>query len=112
LGAVCELDMSVYISFDVMNQGSRLAPAGVAITVYIDDTPVETVRTSRALLPGQLEHFSTSWQLPPEMHNVVFTIRVAADDEGDGTGKYNECENGGEDNNSALKNDMLCGIEN
>jgi hypothetical protein len=78
--------------------------------VYIDDTAVETVHTSRALLPGQLEHFSTSWQLPPEMHNVVFSIRVAADDQGDGTGRFNECENGGEDNNSTTKDGMLCGI--
>jgi hypothetical protein len=110
LGAVCELDMSVYITFDVMNQGSRMAPAGVPVTVYIDGTAVETVHTSRSLLPGQLEHFSTSWQLPEEMHNVVFEIRVAADDQGDGTGKFNECENGGEDNNSAIKDNMLCGL--
>lgn len=77
--------------------------------MYIDNNPIETVRTTRSLLPGQLEHFNTSWKLPEEMINNPFGIRVAADDEGDGTGKYNECEDGGEDNNSTSKDNMFCG---
>jgi hypothetical protein len=104
--------MSVYITFDVMNQGSRMAPVGVAVTVYVAGDAVETVHTAGPLLPGQYEHFHLSWPLPAELQDVAFDIRVNADDDGDGTGSYNECEDGGEDNNSALLQDMYCGIEN
>jgi hypothetical protein len=110
LGAVCELDLSVYITFDVMNQGSRMVGPGAAATVYIDDQPVHTVRTTQALLPGQLEHFNYSWDMPAEMEGEFFSVRVDADDAGDGTGEHNECEGGGEDNNSAELDSMSCGI--
>jgi hypothetical protein len=92
LGAVCELDLSLYITFDVMNQGSRMVGPGAAVSIYIDDTVVHTLRTTQALLPGQLEHFSWSWQLPPGQEGVVFSLKVAADDVGDGSGEHNECE--------------------
>jgi hypothetical protein len=109
LGAVCELNMSLYITFDVMNQGSRMVGPGAAATVYIDDTAVHTVRTTQSLLPGQLEHFSYSWPLPPEMEDVVFSLTVAADDVGDGSGEHNECEQGGEGNNTAGIDGLFCG---
>lgn len=103
--------MAVYLTFDVMNQGSRASPAGVSVTLYIDGAAVQTVRTSRSLFPGQLEHFSVSWPLPAELNHVPFDIRVSADDPGDGSSEFNECDNGGEDNNSAALDDMICGIE-
>jgi hypothetical protein len=109
LGAVCELDLSLYITFDVMNQGSRMVGPGVAASIYIDDTAVETVRTTQALLPGRLEHFSYSWKLPPEMDGKVFSLSVTADDVGDGSGEHNECEQGGEDNNAARIDGLSCG---
>ena len=109
LGAVCELDLSLYITFDVMNQGSRMVGPGAAVSIYIDDTVIDTVRTTQALLPGQLEHFSYSWQLPPEQEGVGFSLTVAADDIGDGSGEHNECEQGGEDNNTAKIDGLLCG---
>jgi hypothetical protein len=110
LHAVCELAiMSLYLTFDVMNQGSRLVGPGVSVTLYVDDAPVHTVQTTRALLPGQLEHFSYTWPLPGDMINVPFDLTVAADDIGDGTGEHNECEQGGEDNNRADLGALSCG---
>jgi hypothetical protein len=82
---------------------------GVAASIYIDDTAVETVRTTQALLPGRLEHFSYSWKLPPEMDGKVFSLSVTADDVGDGSGEHNECEQGGEDNNAARIDGLSCG---
>jgi len=63
----------------------------------------------RDLLPGHLEHFSYSWPLPEEYMDVPLTIRVVADDIGDGTGEHNECEDGGEDNNAEEITGIRCG---
>ncbi|HOX45695.1 MAG TPA: hypothetical protein PK668_18995 [Myxococcota bacterium] len=112
LHAVCELaSLSLYITFDVMNQGSRQVGPGVAVSVYIDDTPVHTAHTTFALLPGHLEHFSLSWTLPAEMLGELFGLHVAADDAGDGVSRLNECEDGGEDNNRASLLDLSCDYE-
>jgi hypothetical protein len=112
LNAVCEPDLSLYITFDVMNQGSRLVGPGVAVSLFVDDALIHTASTSRALLPGQLERFSHIWPLPPGMVNVPFELVVSADDVGDGTGRHNECEGGGEDNNRAELRGLSCGWEN
>lgn len=112
LNVVCELDLTVTIIFDVMNQGSRTVTAGVPVAVYVDDELVDTVQTSQALVPGQLEHMVVSWPLPAAMQDVPFDVRVRADDTGDGTGRHNECEDGGEDNNDAVREDCRCGFEN
>jgi len=111
LTVVCESNTAAYISFDVMNQGSRLAPAGLATSVYAGDTLVDTVHTSRRLLPGQLEHFSLTWQLPEQFQLMSFDVRVNADDTGDGSGQFNECQDGGEDNNQAVVDNVYCGYE-
>ncbi|MBW1810257.1 MAG: hypothetical protein JRJ87_18815 [Deltaproteobacteria bacterium] len=106
LGAVCEADNSLYITFDVMNQGSRMVGPGASIAIYIDDQMVHTMLTTKALFPGQLEHFNYSWVLPANMYDVIFDLRVAADDVGDGSGQNNECD---EDNNTATLTGLACG---
>jgi hypothetical protein len=40
---------------------------------------------------------------------VVFSLKVVADDIGDGSGEHNECEHGGEDNNTASIDGLSCG---
>ncbi len=109
LDVVCELDLSIYISFDLMNQGSRMVPEGTHTTIYINSNPIKTVATTQALLPGQLEHFVFQWDLPEDLRRQDFDVRVAADDVGDGTGEHNECEDGGEDNNFADLTSIQCG---
>ncbi|MBN2361621.1 MAG: hypothetical protein JXR83_19365, partial [Deltaproteobacteria bacterium] len=64
---------------------------------------------TRSLLPGQLERLSHSWPLPVDLIWTPLVIRVQADDVGDGTGEHNECEDGGEDNNAAALDDVVCG---
>ncbi len=109
LNVVCELDQSIYLSFDLVNLGSRMVGAGVAATVYVDAAAIATVETSQPLLPGQLEHFGLSWDLPADLRDRAFPVSVAADDRGDGTGAHNECEDGGEDNNVAQRSSVQCG---
>ena len=67
--------------------------------------------TTRSLLPGQFEHFSYSYPLPLELQEAYFDLEVRADDQGDGTGRFNECEDGGEDNNAAAIESIYCGVE-
>ncbi len=109
LAVMCETIISIHLSFDVMNHGSRMAPSGTAVTIYVDGAAVDTLLTTKVLLPGQFEHFIYVWPLPADLQNTPFDLLVAADDIGDGTGEHNECEDGGEDNNSAEFNDMQCG---
>ncbi len=111
LTVVCELDMSIYVTFDVMNQGSRLAPMGVATSLYVDQTLIGTVHTTQRLLPGQFEHFTVTWPLPGDLQQKSFDLQVGADDLGDGSGEFHECENGGEDNNTTTIQDVYCGVE-
>ncbi|MBN2358171.1 MAG: VCBS repeat-containing protein, partial [Deltaproteobacteria bacterium] len=42
LVASCEIDQTVFIAFDVMNQGSRMVGDGVAVTVYVMGTAQTT----------------------------------------------------------------------
>ena len=109
LYTVCELDQSLYITFDVMNQGSRMAPRNTPVTLYVDGEAIVTLTTSQRLLPGQFEHFTYSWPLPEDKWQIEFDLLVGADDTGNGQGLYNECEDGGEDNNTAALNDLICG---
>jgi len=112
LHAVCQLaSRSLYVTFDVMNQGSRQVFPGVAVSVYVDDAAVYTTHTTRALLPGQLEHFSVTWELPPALIGEPFDLHAAADDAGDGLGRIHECEDGGEDNNRASLPALYCDYE-
>jgi len=112
LTVMCETIISIHLSFDVMNQGSRMSPSGTAVTIYVDGAAVDTLLTTDVLLPGQFEHFSYVWPLPADLQNTPFDILVVADDIGDGTGEHNECEDVGEDNNSSEFNDMQCsGVE-
>ena len=109
LNIACDLDQAIYVSFDMMNQGSRMVPEGTAISIYVDGGLIDTLPTTMALLPGQLEHFGLSWDLPADLREQAFAVQVAADDLGDGTGEHNECEQGGEDNNSASRESVQCG---
>ncbi len=108
LNVVCELDQRIYIVFDLMNQGSRMVSAGTPVAIYADGAAIETVETTSALLPGQLEHFERVWELPADLRDRPFELEVVADDRGDGRGEHNECEDGGEDNNTASRQ-MQCG---
>ena len=58
--------------------------------------------------PVCMEHFNTSWTPPQHLQDVPFGILVVADDIGDGTGEFRECEDGGEENNSALLDGIYC----
>jgi len=107
LQAVCEPGPQLYISFDVMNQGSRMVAAGSPVTLYADDQPIQTVATSRPLFPGQLEHIGLSWPVPENLQNVLLQLRAGADDQGDGSGRDNECH---EDNNDATLANVACGV--
>jgi hypothetical protein len=107
LGAVCELSGALYVTFDVMNQGSRMVGPGASVTLYADTDAIDTVKTTQTLLPGQIEHFSYSWQIPPAMQDVSFDLSVSADDIGDGSGQNNECDEG---NNRATLAGLSCGV--
>ncbi|MBW2703266.1 MAG: VCBS repeat-containing protein [Deltaproteobacteria bacterium] len=111
LTATCLPGGALHIAFDVMNQGSRMVSDGLPVSVYVDGTILDTVFTSKSLLPGQLEHFALSYQLEGELLTAPFPLRVEADDQGDGNGIHNECEDGGEDNNGRELASISCGFE-
>ncbi len=86
----------------------KLVGARTGISFYVDDTMtgawtlIGTVVTAGPLLPGQSEWVEISWMQPPGTAGTVWTFRVVVDDDGTGMGVHNECETGGEANNSAL----------
>ena len=112
LSASCQVDLSIRLSFDLVNQGSRMIPGRVPVSLYVDDGFITTLTTSRPLLPGQLEHMTFSWPVPLGLRDLPFDVTVRADDAGDGGGVFNECEDGGEDNNQAQLYSVVCGVEN
>jgi hypothetical protein len=106
--AICESIKSVHISFDVMNQGSRMVPKGVVVSLYVNDVFRQTVTTSNSLLPGQLERISFSWTIPDELQNQLLEMSVVADDLGEGKGRFNECNEG---NNAQIFDSLVCSNE-
>ena len=101
----CEGGIRLYIAVDVINQGSRMVAAGSPVAIYANGATVDVLRTSQPLLPGQFEHMEYTWQVPGEYYTGSITIEVSADDEGDGTGRDNECN---EDNNTEQVANIYC----
>ncbi|MDF1563592.1 MAG: VCBS repeat-containing protein [Deltaproteobacteria bacterium] len=106
LAASCDGDGTLHLAFEVMNQGSRIVPAGVPVTVYLEGTALFTLLTTTALIPGQREALTHDHPLDPAQRDTPLDLRVAADDGGGGTGVHNECT---EDNNDAERQGFLCG---
>lgn len=111
VNAQCQLDLSLHLSFDLMNQGSRMVGSGVAASIYLDDSLAITLYTTQVLFPGQSQHFSWDWPVPEARYFTPINLRVVADDLGDGQGAHNECDDGGEDNNAVTLDPIACGPE-
>jgi hypothetical protein len=92
------------VTFTVTNKGSAQVAAGLKITLYFNDpasggSKLQTVATTKALIPGASETLTVTIQLPTTYGGEAFELHVTADDIGDGTGERNECDEG---NNTAL----------
>ncbi len=106
----CNASGHAELSFDLMNQGSRMVPAGVQVSLYRDAVLLMTLQSSQVLFPGHIEHMSYAFDVSMDEGAVESDIRVQADDDGTGSGRFNECDDGGEDNNGA-ETLLRCGIE-
>jgi hypothetical protein len=93
----------------VANNGSSGVPAGLGVTFYrgLPSDPGEviaTVRTTDILLPGSSLLVQADFAVPGgDPGPFDFFVRI--DDEGDGTGIHNECD---ETNNTAALEDVQC----
>jgi hypothetical protein len=115
LEAECRNDAStgqtfLDVAFDLMNQGSRMVPAGVAVTVFLAGGVAGTVHSQQALLPGQREHLTFSAQLSSTLATTTFDVSVRADFTPNVGGEHNECDNGGEDNNETTLTGFACDV--
>lgn len=94
---------SVELVATVQNLGSLGVAAGIPVSFYegatATGTPIATVNTTQALLPGQFEIVTVS----APTNGTSFSVRVDAD--GMGMGQENECL---EDNNDASVEDVIC----
>jgi len=96
----CVAFISAALQFDVMNQGSRMVPAGTAASVHLDTGAevlfVAEVRTTDNLFPGEREAFTVDVDVPDDVVLSGFTLTIAADQDELGAQQHNECI---EDNN-------------
>lgn len=105
---ICNDQGQQVVHFAVANQGSRFAPTGIPVSIYLDGVLLTTLTTNQALRPGEQEWMDLILDLSTRGCAEIGSLRVVADDRGDGEGTRNECENGGEDNNSASINLGTC----
>src|SRR5690606_35714248 len=96
------------IAVTVTNRGALGVPPG--IDVWVRATPeggaevdLGVVRTTTTLLPGRSETLVVEWDLGGPFDFARFTVEATVDDDGTGTGQYNECI---EDNNSAVSSSL------
>ncbi len=89
------------------NSGTQDLPAGVPFTIYAlhngQETVVSTLVTTAPIAPGQT---SAGYHLSVDPMEITgATLRLAADDDGTGTGHIEECN---EDNNVWVLQEALC----
>jgi hypothetical protein len=97
----------VHLDATVQNHGSLGVAAGVNVTFYASatpgGTPIATVQTTMALLPGQFEIVSTDYDVPTTGAATAFSVVV--DGDAQGMGAVSECL---EDNNTASVGSVTC----
>jgi hypothetical protein len=87
---------SISLTARVSNDGGKQAAAGVSVAFYLGDpeaggTLIGTAATTQVLDPGEWEDVSVTWDTaPPGDHDIY----IVADDDGTGTGRVAECEEG------------------
>lgn len=92
----------------IYNAGESTAPAGIPITFYFSPmrSPLATVQTNQAILPGATTRITWHWMNPPGSEGHC-TIWAVVDDDGTGNGVVGECT---ESNNRSDDADPhLCG---
>ncbi|MFP4599415.1 MAG: FG-GAP-like repeat-containing protein [Persicimonas sp.] len=96
LGGACEGAENVNITVEVGNQGALGEGAGVPVHIFAvhdgDSTQIDSLETTRRLLPGQSETLSSAWQVPDGWWADGFSIQAVVDPDAE----INECD---EDNN-------------
>jgi hypothetical protein len=80
----------------VRNQGSAPASSGTSVSLYVKDTAgvfqlLQTVKTSKTLLPGQTETIKFDVTTPVPYRGKKIELRVVVDDDGAGGKSINEC---------------------
>ena len=101
--ATCGADLVVHAC--VGNHGALGVPAGLVVTAVVNadvspSYPLGTATTDAPILPGQC--VDVTWTISPIPQELaygdMFTVDLAADDDGSPDGAYNECD---ETNNAA-----------
>ncbi len=93
------------IAVTITNQGALAVPPGIAVFARLTTIPDGRViplgvqRTTTTLLPGRSEVVVFEYTEPGGFSFMDFTVEAIADDDGTGTGSYNECL---EDNNTLM----------
>ena len=100
---------AIVVDVEVRNQGSAPASAGTSVTLYVKDPTsgykaLQTVKTTKTLLPGQSEIVKFSVPTPGEYQGKTIELQVVVDDDGTGAGGLNECD----ETNNTLTLQLTC----
>ncbi len=93
----CTADGNVRIQVTVANEGAIGAGSGLPVAVYATpmggaETFVGVVRTTRLLLPGQVQRLEIEWAAPESTR--MLDARAVVDSDGMGGSEYRECREG------------------
>jgi hypothetical protein len=101
---------SMIIRVTLTNAGSLGVRAGTVSAAVWGGAPeqlIGVVTNTRDLPPGASETIELTWAVPAAQAGRTFDVRAAADDDGAGNPRHNECR---EDDNAAVQRDVVCAV--
>lgn len=86
-------ELKFKLTIKLSNKGSLSVPSGIPVTVYKNEAntkvKITTVYTESILRPG--DHTTLTYQFTPTKPDKTYRLSIIADDKGNGSGEYNEC---------------------